>query len=134
MITFNELIKGNSIADIPIEHQHNLEDLLKKINQIRTAYNVPMVVTSGYRSMQDHLRIYSQKGITDKSKIPMKSKHLYGQAVDIADADGKLKAWVLKNVTLLESVGLWCEDFSTTTTWVHFQILPPGSGKRFFMP
>lgn len=134
MIAFSELIKGNSIADIPIEHQHNLEDLLKKINQIRTAYNIPMIVTSGYRSMQDHLRIYSQKGITDKSKIPMKSKHLYGQAVDIADADGKLKAWVLQNVNLLETVGLWCEDFSATKTWVHFQIVPPGSGKRFFMP
>lgn len=134
MITFNELIKGNSIADIPIAHQHNLEELLKKINVIRAAYGKPMTVTSGYRSMQDHLRIYSTKGITDKSKIPMQSKHLYGQAVDISDADGKLKEWVKVNVAKLEEAGLYCEDFAYTKTWLHFQILPPKSGKRFFIP
>lgn len=134
MIAFNELIKGNSIADIPIEHQHNLEELLKRINQIRTAYNIPMTVTSGYRSLQHHLEIYSRKGITDRSKIPMQSRHLYGQAVDIADADGKLKAWVLQNVNLLEDIGLWCEDFNATPTWCHFQIVSPKSGKRFFLP
>ena len=134
MISFNELIKGSVISDIPIEHQHNLEELLKKVNQVRAAYAKPMIVTSGYRSLQDHLRIYSAKGITDKSKIPMQSKHLYGQAVDIGDANGSLKAWVLQNTKLLEDVGLWCEDFAYTKTWVHFQILPPKSGKRFFIP
>lgn len=134
MISFNELIKGTSIADIPIEHQHNLEELLKKVNIIRAAYGKPMTVTSGYRSMQDHLRIYSQKGITDKSKIPMASNHLYGKAVDIGDADGKLKEWVKANVAILEQAGLYCEDFAYTKTWVHFQIVPPKSGKRFFIP
>lgn len=134
MITFKELIKNTSIADIPLTHQHNLEELLKRINKVRAAYNKPMTVTSGYRSMYDHKRIYSQKGITDESKIPMQSKHLYGQAVDIADADGSMKKWVLENVKLLEDVGLWCEDFAYTKTWIHFQILPPKSGKRFFIP
>lgn len=134
MISFNELIKGSVISDIPLDHQHNLEELLKRVNQVRTAYAKPMIVTSGYRSMQDHLRIYSQKGITDRSKIPMKSKHLYGQAVDISDPNKELQKWCLANVKLLEQIGLWMEDFSATSNWVHFQTLPPGSGRRFFLP
>lgn len=134
MIAFNELIKGTSLADIPIAHQQNLQDLLNKVNQVRTAWAKPMTVTSGYRSMQDHLRIYSQKGITDKSKIPMQSNHLYGKACDISDPKRELQAWCKANESLLASIGLWMEDFSATPTWVHFQIVPPKSGKRFFMP
>lgn len=134
MITFNELIKGNFINDIPIEHQHNLEILLKRVNMVRAAYGKPMMVTSGYRSLQDHIRIYSMKGITDRSKIPMKSKHLYGQAVDFSDPKGELQAWCKANEALLVQAGLWMEDFSATPNWIHFQILPPASGKRWFLP
>lgn len=134
MITLKELIKNTLISDIPLEHQHNLEELLKRINVIRTVYGKPMTVTSGYRSLQDHLRIYSSKGITDRSKIPMASKHLYGQAVDIYDPNKELQAWVKQNVKVLEDIGLWCEDFGSTPNWCHFQIVPPRSGKRFFIP
>lgn len=134
MIAMSELLKGVHLADLSDEHQKNLAILLERINKIRAAYAIPMTVTSGYRSLKDHLRIYAEKGITDQSKIPMKSKHLSGQAVDIYDPDGALKQWVLANIPLLESVQLWCEDFSTTPNWVHFQIVAPGSGKRFFMP
>lgn len=135
MISMNELLKGKvKLEDLPQDHQDNLAILLERVNKIREAYGKPMTVTSGYRSMEDHLRIYREKGITDQSKIPMKSRHLSGKAVDIGDGDKALKEWVLDNVELLESVGLWCEDFGTTTTWVHFQIEAPASGKRFFMP
>lgn len=129
-----ELLKGKPFDSLPQEHRFNLTILLKKVNQIRQTYGKSMTVTSGYRSLEDHLRIYRQKGITDKSKIPMKSNHLSGRAVDFADANGELKKWVLANVSLLESIGLWCEDFSATPTWVHFQINPPASGNRFFKP
>lgn len=131
----DELLKGKvELGDLPEDHRANLAILLERINKIRSAYGKPMTVTSGYRSMEDHLRIYREKGVTDQSKIPMKSRHLSGRAVDIGDGDKKLKEWILDNVALLESVGLWCEDFSTTDNWVHFQTVPPGSGKRFFMP
>lgn len=131
----NEILKGKvELSDLPQEHQDNLAVLLERINKVRSAYAIPMTVTSGYRSMEDHLRIYREKGITDEAKIPMKSKHLSGQAVDIGDADGKLKEWVNDNVALMEEIGFWFEDFGTTTTWCHFQTCPPKSGKRFFMP
>ena len=134
MITMKELIKNDNLADIPLTHQHNLEELLVKVNKVRTAYARPMTVTSGYRSMYDHKRIYNAKGIFDESKIPMKSKHLFGQAVDIYDPNKELQKWCLDNVKMLEEIGLWMEDFSATKNWVHFQIVPPKSGKRFFMP
>lgn len=129
MITEKELLKGLKLEDLPIDHQANIKELLIKLNKVRERYGKPMIPTSVYRSMADHLRIYAQKGITDKSKIPMKSKHLFGQACDIADADGKLKEWCKKNEDFLLSIGLWCEHHDDTPTWVHFQIVPYGSWK-----
>lgn len=135
MITKDELLSGLAKeSELTPELKNNLAELFAKINVIRTAYGKPMTVTSGYRSMKHHKEIYAAKGITDTSKIPMQSKHLYCQAVDIADGDGKLKAWLSNNVQLLENAGLWCEDFSCTKQWLHFQTVPPKSGKRFFMP
>ena len=134
MISFKEIAGNTPVSDIPWATQRNITDLQNAVNIIRAAWGKPMTVTSGYRTMQDHLRIYSEKGITDKSKIPMLSQHLFGNAVDIADASGELKAWVNANVNLLEKAGLWCESFDSTPTWVHFQRLPPKSGNRFFKP
>lgn len=89
--------------------------------------------------MQDHLRIYSTLNAKRKKqglaelKVPMASKHLFGQAADISDPDGSLHEWCGKNEALLVSVGLWCEEKDDQAR-VHFQIVPPKSGKRFFKP
>jgi uncharacterized protein YcbK (DUF882 family) len=138
MLTFKELIRDMQLSDIPHPHQLNLEVLLTRMNKIRTAWNKPMIVTSGYRSMHDHLRIYSQiatkRGqVFDPSKVPMQSNHLKGAAVDISDPDGKLYDWCQANKNILEEVGLWCEEKDDQAR-VHFQIFPPKSGKRFFKP
>lgn len=135
MISKKEILMGRVTEEsLDFKTKENLEDLLRRVNILRAAYGKPMKVSSGYRAMEDHLRIYKEKGITDKSKIPMKSKHLYCQAVDFADAKGDLKKWITENPSILEEAGLWCEDFSVTKTWVHVQSVPPKSGKRFFMP
>lgn len=87
--------------------------------------------------MADHLRIYAQKGITDQSKIPMKSKHLFGFAADmvpLAESIEKFHAWILDNVDLMIEIGLWFERFENTPTWLHAQSVPPASGVRFFKP
>lgn len=136
MITFKELLGNNSIVDVDTNIQHNLEDLLKASNKLRAEWGKPMTVTSGLRSMVEHLRIYSQKGVTDKSKIPMKSKHLSGLAVDFADPDGSLYAWAKAHEDKLAEWGIWCE--LDTKGWLHCQCVPYGSyteGKsRFFKP
>lgn len=144
MLSMNELL-GNKYQfdNLPAEHQANLNTLLYKVNEIRAAWNKPMTVTSGYRSADDQMRIYKEKadkkGVAfDESKVPMRSKHLIGAAVDIYDPNQELQAWCKNNEALLNSIGVWCEDFSTTTNWVHFQCQPYASwhsGKSlWFMP
>lgn len=127
-----ELLMDMQLNEIPVAHQHNMEKLLVKINKIRTAYNKPMIVTSGYRTIQKQKDLYRTMGYPDY-KIPMGSAHLKGAACDIRDRDGKLMEWCKANVPLLEEVGLWIED-DTVIPRVHFQIYAPRSGNRFFKP
>lgn len=120
-------------ASVSDEHRANIEKLLKKVNKLQERYGkLQFKVTSGLRSLVYHIGIYRRKGITDPKKIPMKSKHLFGQAVDIEDKDGKFYAWIQKNESILEEIGLWYE--LGTRGWVHLQIVPPASGKIGFWP
>lgn len=132
MIQMEEILKNYKLEDQPQATQDNLAILLNRINQIRAAWNKPMTVTSGLRTPEDQIRVYAAKGITDSTKIPMKSKHLYGQAVDIYDPGLVITAWLKANPDILKDAELWCEEGNSN--WVHFQILAPGSGKRWFLP
>lgn len=125
MVSMEEILGKYKLEDQSEEIQNNLKILLERVNKIRTAYKVPMIVTSGLRSQADQTRI--------NPKAPQ-SNHTKGAAVDISDPDGKFKKWILDNVKLFEDVGLWMEDFSATPNWAHLQIYPPKSGKRFFIP
>ncbi len=130
MISMTELLSGAKLEDLDQDIQDNLEILLEKLNKVRTEWAKPMRVTSGLRTMAHHLEIYAKKGITDKSKIPMKSKHLFGQAADIYDPNKELQQWCKDNEQFLRDLGLWLEDFSATSNWVHFQIVKYGSFKE----
>ncbi len=134
MITIKELLSNQAkFEDLDKDIQANLNELFLKVNIVRKEYGKPMIVTSGLRTKKHHLDIYARKGIYPP-KVPMKSNHLFGRAVDFADGDGKLKKWILANIKLMEEIGLYMEDFAATKTWVHFQINPPKSGNRFFKP
>lgn len=135
-----EMLKGIEFDSLPEEIQKNLTAFLEKINLLREAANFPWIVTSGYRSLEQHEEIYRQindRRIAAGEKpvwIPMSSQHLYGRAVDIFDPSRKLQHWVLDHLELLEDNGIYCESFDSTPTWVHFQDVPPKSGNRFFIP
>ena len=101
----------------------NLEDLCRKINAL--GYQPPMRASSCLRSIAD------QKCINPSA---MGSSHLYGAAVDIADADGKLKDWCVANKNKLVECGLWMEDPNSTISWCHLSTQMPKSGKRIFKP
>jgi hypothetical protein len=146
VIKLKDLHKGSNFDSLPPHHQNNLETTYARLKALEAEYlkeypGHDFVCTSGYRSLQDHLRIYKQMGITDQSKIPMKSRHLEGAAADIYDPDGNLWRWTYANRALLEKIGLWCEDDRTDMSTnhqkqprVHYQINPPRSGSRFFKP
>jgi Peptidase M15 len=137
MLSLEEVIHcGKDPNQIDSDKLAQTQDLLNKVNQVRALWNKPMTVTSGLRTLADHLRIYAQKGITDKSKIPMKSHHLETEttsaAVDIADPNLELTAWLKANPDVLKDAGLYCEEGNKN--WCHFQNVPPKSGKRWFLP
>jgi hypothetical protein len=110
-------------SDVDAVTLRNLEDLCLKVNAL--GYKLPMYASSCLRSLAD------QKRINPKA---MGSSHLYGCAVDIADADGKLKAWCVKNKAKLVECGLWMEDPKYTSSWCHLSSQMPKSGKRIFIP
>lgn len=125
------------------EHLENLKELCRRVSIIETKLNLQFTVSSGYRSLKDHERIYKTINARRLAqnlppvRVPMGSRHLFGKAVDVADIDGTIQKKLLDNVSLLEEVGLWCENFDYTSSpkkWVHFQSEPPKSGNRFFKP
>lgn len=118
----------------------NLQELLEKLNKIRAEYKVPMIITSGLRSMEDHLRIYAEKNKKLKDageneiKVPLGSNHLYGLAADISDKDGQFWNWIQTQTQLIEDLDLYFEAKSASPTWTHVQIRAPKSNKRIFNP
>lgn len=124
MISFNEMLHGHMINDVPDNVQHAMEDFLVKINKLRDAWGKPMIVTSGYRDAADQARI--------NPKVTQ-SKHMTGHAIDILDTDASLWQWVNNDgLQCLVDNGLYCEE--RQGVWVHFQDQAPVSGRRFFEP
>lgn len=129
MITLKELLKtGVDYNRLPRDHQQNLMTLLERMARVREAWGKPMIVNDGYRKITDRPRGGS-----------IHSWHYQGAAVDIDDTpEGVLAKWCLANLKLLASCKLFIEDPRWTIgprgSWVHFQIYPPGSGKRVFIP
>lgn len=107
------------------EQEANLKRLHAAINKVREAYGKPMIVTSGVRSKADQMRI--------NPRAP-NSNHVRGLAVDIRDRDGKLWEWCMENIEMIEDLGFYLEDKKATPTWIHFQLVPPRSGRRIFKP
>lgn len=128
MVSMDELVKGrdkqfpNEFTD---EIKSNLEDLLGVINEVRARYGKPMTVTSGWRPAAINA---ATPGAAKNSA------HCLGLAVDISDTTGELWSWVLANLDLMQSLGIFLEDRRWTPTWVHFGLKKPLSGKRIFVP
>ena len=119
--------------EISKEHEANVYQLLYKLNAIRFQSDIPMRITSGYRTPQHHRNVYQAKGIPE-DKIPWGSMHLIGAAADIIDPHERLQKWISENITFIETIDLYFESFSSTPNYVHAQIYPPASRSRFFLP
>lgn len=139
MITWKEILGKNRLEDQSQEIQDNLKVLHYRINIVRKIWRKPMIVTSALRTMDDHIRIYKniakRKGVEfDIDKVPMGSNHLKGRAIDIYDPNRELQNWIKENMDVMEAIGFWFESFDHTPNWTHWQIVPPRSGRRFFVP
>jgi hypothetical protein len=114
-------------SELTEEIRANAQITVDKTNQLLDRANTGSVhvLRSGWRPR-------AVNAATDNAATA--SKHLTGEAVDIADDDRALADYCAANQADLVEIGLWCEDFRWTPTWVHFQIIPPRSGKRIYIP
>lgn len=80
MIKFEELLKSKTadarlIQNVPTQDQtRNLIDLLCVLNAVRAVYDLPITITSGFRSAQLNAAVGGAKN----------SAHMYGLAADVA--------------------------------------------------
>lgn len=84
-------------------------------------------VTSGWRSPEVNAKT---------AGAAPNSKHMTGQAIDLADPEGDLDAWLMsaEGQAAMAELGLWHEHPAATKGWAHLQTVPPRSGRRTFYP
>ena len=127
MITLSDYLRHH--GDAPDYVHQNALDLLSRVNALLLLLPFDEArkprVTSGWRPAD-----YNK---TVPNAAP-NSKHITGQAVDIADPDGVLDEYLLDNPELLAKHGLFAEHPSATKSWAHLQSVAPRSGRRHFYP
>lgn len=123
-LTVHEYLTQHAkIEDVPASVKVNAEQLIPKINALLAS--APFMngceLRSGYRPPAFNAKV---------PNAAPNSKHMTGDAVDVADNDGILDDWLTDEI--LEKFGLYREHPSQTKSWCHLQQTPPGSKKRTF--
>lgn len=107
------------------EQLENLKKLSEAMTGFEVAYGEELLVTSGLRTVQDQERINSSNP---------NSAHISGEAVDVSDPDNSIWGFIVGNLPILQSLGLYIENKTFPMRHVHFQIRKPRSGNRIFIP
>ena len=130
MITLHAYWLGRDVT-----HAEELTDEINRNAQI-TVERVNQLLHRAGRSGVDEVRSgWRPKAVNDAtSNAATSSRHLSAEAVDIGDVDRVLAHWCVDHLDDLKEIGLWMEDPRWTQDWVHFQIVPPGSGKLVYIP
>ena len=120
-----EFLHNGSLEGVTPKILENLKRLAIKLEEVRELLgNRPMRITSGFRTMADHLRIYADQGITDKRRIPMQSWHLQGLAADfmVIGMESEAARKILDPV--------WQHGMEKGTPHVHLDLRP--NKERYF--
>ena len=80
-------------------------ELVEKLEQLRKLLNVPIVITSGYRSKE-----YNDSLIKRGYKASPNSKHIQGRAVDIQKFDGFSDSFIEQLASLVGFKGIGIYD------------------------
>ena len=124
----------SQVAEPTDEIINNATELLVRVNALLDVINesypgIPAAmnphVNSGWRPAAYNATVPG---------AAVRSKHITGQAIDLADHDGELDGLLLDHPNLLELAGLWMEHPLATKGWTHVQSVPPRSGNRCFYP
>lgn len=107
------------------EQETNALKLCAVLNELQSLCEMPFLVTSGIRSVQDQMRI---------NPSVKNSAHMSGEAVDLSDVDGAIYGWCMDNMDVLIRLGIYLECKTYCPRWIHLQIRVPKSGRRIFIP
>lgn len=124
-----------------IEHEVNATRLLAKVNKL-LQLSSDCGVYADWVDPDTGCQISGSKGgsgdggyrLSNSLTGMPNSKHKSANAVDVYDPDRRLAQWCLDSRVALADAGLYCEDFRYTPVWLHFQDIPPKSGKRIYIP
>lgn len=122
--------KVSHIEEPSDEVRENAAELLARVNALLAdlagveAAESPQV-NSGWRPAAYNATV---------PNAAVKSKHITGHAIDLADPDGDLDEFLIDNPQALARHGLWLEHPLATKGWCHLQSVPPRSGNRVFYP
>ena len=72
------------------------ELLVQKLEIIRTGYNTPLKITSGYRTHEEQQKLWNANPNPKMVARPGTSNHEKGNAIDFADTSGAYD-WLKKN-------------------------------------
>lgn len=128
-ITIDEYYMGRDKVfpgELTDAHKASAAKTVAAANTILTAFGQDRRVVSGWRPASINA---STKGAATNSK------HVLCQAVDLEDASGELKTWLMNNQDQIKACGFAAmESPAATPTWVHLQTVPPPSGHLVFIP
>ncbi len=135
MLTLADLNKRNYPTTKVIDS--NLLVLFQRLQQLETLWiaHVGIGISDGFKCNSGLRSEAQQRDLVKAGKsTALKSKHLLGLAADLNDEDGEIKKWLQARPHILSDIHLWCEAAEACPNWLHVQICPPASGKRWFSP
>lgn len=112
-------------SDMTPEIEEAAASLIRRINVLLDTFGEYRTINSGWRPPEIN-------GATPGASPT--SKHMTGQACDLADPEGDLDEWCCARASLLTVLGLWMEHPASTKGWCHVQTVAPKSGSRVFYP
>lgn len=134
MITLQDYWMGRDKTyskDLTADIQKNAEEIVKRANMLLSEFRFYTKDTE-QRHVNSGWRPPAINASTPNAA--QRSKHMTGQAIDIADPEGDLDDWCMNHIDTLARLGLWLEHPSSTKGWTHVQIVAPKSGNRVFYP
>lgn len=130
MITLEQYFGAFTATSQPsAETRDNALDLLSRVNALLAKIDLEEArapkVNSGWRPAWYNATV---------ANAAPRSKHITGQAIDLADPEGNLDQYLDDHRLLLVDHDLYMENPLSTKGWTHLQSVRPGSGNRIFIP
>jgi hypothetical protein len=125
-LTYSDTATRKSISNEPNEEQiENLKLVCENIlEQVRTNFNSPVIVSSGYRSVK----------LCEAVGSSAKSQHTKGQAADfeiVGIANKDVSDWIVSNLDYDQCILEFWNENEPNSGWVHCSYSSVGNRKQY---